>query len=161
MFDMHNKNPELARERKRAWYQQHKEEILKRKRERRAAQKKPKPQRPKPAPTPEQKARTLALNKEACHRYRATHLAKVRLINRIYYHRNRDRIVQQQREWRALAKHNKQNPSPFRELHALADVCSQRLIELDHGYARKEEEAGPCQEQGKPTAVSGAKASGL
>ena len=93
-------------------------------------------------------ARTRALNKEACYRCRATHLAKVRYINRVYYHRNRDRIVQQQRERRALAKQNKQNkqnPSPFRKLRALADVCSARWIELDHGYARKEEKAEPPQ----------------
>ena len=95
---MPNKNPEVARERKREWYLRNKEEILKRKRERRAAQKKPKsPPQPKPAPTPEKIARTRELNRQACNRYRATHLAQVRWINRDYYHRNRDRIVQQQR----------------------------------------------------------------
>ena len=142
---MPNKNPELARERKRARYERHKEEILKRKRERRAAQKKQRAQRPKPAPTPEQIARTRELNHQACYRYRATHLAQVCLINWIYYHRNCDRIVHQQRERRALAKQNKQTPSLFQKLRALADVCSQRLIELDHGYTRKEEEVGPPQ----------------
>lgn len=119
--------------------------MLQRKRERRAALRKPKPPpQPKPAPTPEQKARARELNRQACYRYRATHLVQVRLINRDYYHRNRDRIVQQKRERRALAKQNKQTPIPFRKLRALADVCSARWIELDHGYARKEEEeAGP------------------
>ena len=151
VFDMPNKNPEVARERKQEWYLRNKEEILKRKRERRAAQKKPKPPpQPKPAPTLEQKARTGELNRQACYRYRATHLAQVRLINRDYYHRNRDRIVHQQRERRALAKQSKQTqqtPSPFRKLRALADVCSSRLIELDHGYARAEQEkAGPPKE---------------
>ena len=140
---MPNKTPELTRERKQAWYEKHKEEILKRKRERRAAQKKQRVQRPKPAPTPEQIARTRELNRQACYQYRATHLAQVCLINWIYYHRNRDQIVHQQREQRALAKQNKQTPSPFQKLLALADLCSQRLIELDHGYARKEEEVGP------------------
>ena len=135
MFDTPNKNPEVARERKREWYLRNKEEILKRKRERRAAQKKP-----KPAPTPEQIAGRRQLNKEACYRYRATHLAQVRWINRDYYHRNRDRLVQQQRERRALAKQNKQTASPFLKLRALADVCSARLIEPDHGYARAEQE---------------------
>ena len=94
---MPNKTPELARERKQAWYEKHKEEILKRKREQRAAQKKQRVQRPKPAPTPEQIARTRELNRQACYQYRATHLAQVCLINWIYYHRNRDRIVHQQR----------------------------------------------------------------
>ena len=145
---MPNKNPEVARERRREWYLRNKEEILKRKRERRAAQKKLKPPpQPKPAPTPEQKARTGELNRQARYRYRATHLAQVRWINRDYYYRNRDRIVHQLRERRALAKQSKQTPSPFRKLRALADVCSARLIELDHGYAREEEEkAGPPKE---------------
>ena len=135
VFDMPNKNPEVARQRKHEWYLKNKEEILKRKRERRAAQKKPKPPpQPKPDPTPEQKARTRELNRLACNRYRASHLAQVRYINRAYYHRNRDRIVQQQRDRRAAKK------NPFRQLRALADVCSQRLIELDHGYARADEE---------------------
>ena len=156
VFSMPNKNPGVARERKREWYQQHKEEILKPKRERRAAQKKAKP----PAPTPEQIARRKALNKEACQRYRATHLAQVRFINRDYYHRNRDRIVQQQRNRRALAKQTQQNPEPFRKLRALADVCSARLIELDHGYARKEEGAGPNKDFEMPKTVSSPKAGG-
>ena len=84
----------MARERKREWYLRNKDEILKRKRERLAAQKKPKPPpQPKPAPTPEQIARRRQLNKEACYRYRTTHLAQVRWFNRDYYHRNRDRLV--------------------------------------------------------------------
>ena len=138
---MPNKNPAVARDRKREWYLKNKDEILKRKRERRAALRKPKPPpQPKLAPTPEQIARRRQLNKEACYRYRATHLAQVRWINRDYYHRNRDRIVQQQRDRRALAKQNKQNPNPFPKLRTLADVCAARLIELDHGYARAAEE---------------------
>ena len=131
---MPQKNPEVARERKREWYLRNKVEILKRKREQRAAQKKPKPHLNSNQPQRRQ------LNKQACYRYRATHLAKVRWINRDYYHRNRDRLVQQQRERRTLAKQNKQTPSPFRKLRALADVCSARLMELDHGYARAEQE---------------------
>ena len=138
VFDMPNKNP-VAGQQKNEWYLRNKEEILKRKRERRAAQKKPKPPpRSKPAPTPEQIARTRELNRLACNRYRATHLAQVRWINR-------DRLVQQQRDRRALVRQSRQNP--FRKLRTLADVCSQRLIELDHGYARAaEEETRPPQE---------------
>ena len=105
VFSMPNKNSDLARERKRVWYQKNKDLILKRKRERHASQKKQRPPRPKPpAPTPEQIARTRALNKEACQRYRATHLAQVRFINRVYYHKNRERIVQQQRNRRVARK---------------------------------------------------------
>ena len=144
VFRMPQNNPDLAKQRKHEWYVRNKDEILRRKRERRAALRKPKPPpQPKPAPTPEQKARTRELNRQACYRYRATHLAQVRYINRVYYHRKRDRIVQQQRDRRAAKK------NPFRQLCALADVCSQRLIELDHGYARKraaEEETRPPQE---------------
>ena len=79
----------------------------------------------------------------ACNKYRASHLEQVGAINRDYYHRDRERITQQQRDRRALARQIKQNP--FRQLRALADVCSQRLIELDHSYARptKEEKTGP------------------
>ena len=65
---------------------------------------------------------------------------QVRAINRDYYHRHRERIVQQQRDRRAAKK------NPFRSLRALADVCTVRLIELEHGYARAaqdEEKAGP------------------
>ena len=133
MFSMPNKNSDLARERKREWYQKNKDLILKRKRERHAAQKKQRPPRPKPpAPTPEQIARTRALNKEACQRYPATYLAQVRLINRVYYHKNRERIVQQQRDRRAARKNS------FGQLCALADVCSERLYELNHGPASEE-----------------------
>ena len=67
----------------------------------------------------------------------------MRAPNRDYYHRHRERIVQQQRDRRAR---NKQTPSPFRKLRALADVCAARLLELDHGYARIEpapDKAGP------------------
>ena len=124
--------------RKREWYLRNKEEILKRKRERRAALRKIKPPpKSQPVPTPEQIARRRQLNKEARYRYRATHLTQVHLINRDYYLRNRDRLVQQQRERRAFAK---PTPSPFGKLRALADVCSARLIELDHRYATTEQE---------------------
>ena len=148
MFSMPNKSSDLARERKREWYQKNKDLIFKRKRERHAAQKKQRTPRPKPpAPTPEQIARTRSLNKEVCQRYRATHLAQVRFINRVYYHKNRERIVQQQRDRRAARK------NPFGQLCALADVCSERLYELNHGPA-SEEETRP------PTAVSSPKECG-
>ena len=148
MFSMPYKSSDLARERKREWYQKNKDLILKRKRERHAAQKKQRPPRPKPpAPTPEQITRTRALNKKACQGYRATHLAQVRFINRVYYHKNRERIVQQQRDRRAARK------NPFGQLCALADVCSERLYELNHGPA-SEEETRP------PTAVSSPKECG-
>ena len=93
------KKLKAQRGRKREWHLRNKDEVLRRKREWRAALRKP-----KPASTPEQKARTRELNREACYRYRATHLAQVRLINRDYYHRIRDQTVHQQRERRALAK---------------------------------------------------------
>ena len=95
---MPKQDSETIKERKREWYLRNREEVLKRKRERRAAQRKPKLPQPKPAPTPGQIARTRELNRQACYRYRATHLAQVCYINRVYYHRNRERIVQQQRE---------------------------------------------------------------
>ena len=86
----------------------------------------------------------------------------MRWINRDYYHRNRNRLVQQQRERRVLAKQNKQTTSPFQKLRALADVCSARLIELDHGHARVEQEkAGLPKEKGEPTAVPRETESGL
>ena len=137
MFDMSNKNPEEARRLKREWYLKNREKLLQLKREQRAAKKKLKPPRPsKPAPTPEQKTKTREANRLACNRYRATHLAQVRHINRDYYHRNRERITQQQRDRRARVRQNKQNP--FQKLRALADMCAARLIELEHGYARIE-----------------------
>ena len=130
---------------KRRWYVKNKEEISKRKREQRVAQKKLKPPKPpKPPPTPEEIARARELNRLACNRYRATHSAQVRALNRDYYHRHRDRIVQQQRDRRARVR---QTPNPFRKLRALADVCAARLLELDHGYARiapaPQEKTGP------------------
>ena len=70
----------------------------------------------------------------------------MRHLNRDYYHRNRERIVQQQRERRARVRQNKQIPSPFRKLRALADVCAARLIELAHGYVRIE----PAQKKDGP-----------
>ena len=83
-------------------------------------------------------------NRLACLRYRTKHLAQIRHLNRDYYHRNRERIVQQQRDRRARVQQNEQHP--FRKLRALADVCTARLLELEHGYARIEpvpEKAGP------------------
>ena len=142
---MPNKNPEKAKQLKHEWYLKNREKLLQRKRELRAAKKKLKPPRPpKPAPTPEQKAKAREANRLACNRYRATHLAQVRWINRDYYHRNRERIVQQQRDRRARVRQNGQNF--FRKLRALADVCAARLLELKHGYARIEpaqKKAGP------------------
>ena len=102
------------------------------------------PRQPKPAPTSEQIARAREANRLACHRYRAKHLAQIRHLNRDYYHRNRERIVQQQRDRRARVQQNKQHPFP--KLRALVDVCAALLLELDHGYARIEpapEKAGP------------------
>ena len=131
---MPDRDPEKAKQAKRNWYMKNKERVLQQKREKRAAQKKLKPPKPpKPPPTPEQIARARELNRLACNRYRAGHLAQVRAVNRDYYRRHRDQIVQQQRIRRAR---NRQTPSPFRKLRALADVCAARLLELDHGYAR-------------------------
>ena len=142
---MPDRDPEKAKQAKRKWYLKNKERIAKQKREQRAAQKKLKPPKPpKPPPTPEEIARARELNRQSCNRYRANHLAQVRALNRDYYHRHRDRIVQQQRIRRAR---NRQTPSPFRKLSALADVCAARLLELEHGYARiapaPQEKAGP------------------
>ena len=142
---MPNRDPEKVKQAKRRWYVKNKEEISKRKREQRAAQKKLKPPKPpKPPPTPEEIARARELNRLACNRYRATHSAQVRALNRDYYHRHLDRIVQQQRDRRARVR---QTPNPFRKLRALADVCAARLLELDHGYARiapaPQEKTGP------------------
>ena len=134
---MPNKNPEKARQLKHEWYLKNKERVLQQKRERRAAKKKLKPPRPpKPAPTPEQKAKAREANRLACNRYRATHSDQVCSLNRDYYHRNREKIVQQQRDRRARVRQNEQ--APFRKLRALADVCAARLLELEHGYARIE-----------------------
>ena len=143
---MPNKDPEKVKEAKHRWYVENKERVLQQKREKRAAKKKLQPPKPpKPAPTPEEIARARELNRLACNRYRAKHLAQVRAVNRDYYHRHRDRLIQQQRDRRAR---NRQTPNPFRKLRALADVCAARLLELDHGYARiapapQENETGP------------------
>ena len=141
---MPDRDPEKAKQAKRKWYLKNKERISKQKREQRAAKKKLKPPKPpKPPPTPEEIARARELNRLACNRYRAGHLSQVRALNRDYYRRHRDRIVQQQRIRRAR---NRQTPSPFRKLRALADVCAARLLELDHGYARiapAPDKAGP------------------
>ena len=139
LFKMPNKNLEKAKQLKHEWYLKNKERLLQQKREQQAAQKKL-----KPAPTSEQIARAREASRLACHRYRAKHLAQIRHLNRDYYHRNRERIVQQQRDRHARVQQNKQHP--FRKLRALADVCAARLLELDHGYARIEpapDKAGP------------------
>ena len=143
---MPDRDPEKAKQAKRKWYLKNKERIAKQKREKRAAQKKLKPPKPpKPPPTPKEIARARELNRLACNRYRAGHLSQVRALNRDYYRRHRDRIVQQQRIRRA--RNRQTSPSPFRKLRALADVCAARLLELDHGYARiapaPQEKAGP------------------
>ena len=140
---MPNKNPEKARELKHAWYVKNKERLLQQKREKRAAQKKPKPPKPpKPAPTPEQKVQARAANLEACRRYRTKNAAFVRLCNRDYYHRHREHLTQLQRDRRAKKRQARENP--FRQLRALADVCTTRLLELNHGYAPIEPKtAGP------------------
>ena len=92
---MPNRDPEKAKQSKHEWYMRNKERVLQQKREKRAAQKKLKPPKPpKPPPTPEQIAKARELNRLACNRYRAKHLAQVRALNRDYYHRHRDRIVQ-------------------------------------------------------------------
>ena len=141
---MPDRDPEKAKHAKRKWYMKNKERVLKEKRDRRAAQKKLKPPKPpKPPPTPEEIARARELNRLACNRYRATHLAQVRALNRKYYHQHRDKIVQQQRDRRAR---NRQTPNPFRKLRALADVCAARVLELEHGYAKiapAPDKAGP------------------
>ena len=144
---MPNRDPEKVKEAKHRWYLKHREEIVKRKREQRAAKKKLKPPKlPKPPPTPEQLDRARELNRLACNRYRATHGDQVRALNRNYYRRHRDKIVQQQRDRRARAR---ESPNPFRKLQALADEYSARLLELDHGYARiapaPRKKTGPCE----------------
>ena len=128
---MPNRDPEKVKEAKHRWYLKHRERIVKQKREKRAAQKKLKP--PKPPPTPEEIARARELNQLACNRYRATHGDQVRALNCKYYRQHRDKIVQQQRDRRARAR---ESPNPFRKLQALADECSARLLEIEHGYAR-------------------------
>ena len=134
---MPNKDPEKAKQLKREWYLKNKERLLQQKRERRAAQKKLKPPRPpKPAPTPEQKAKSREFNRLACLRYRKKNPDLVRQLNRDYFYRNREQIVQQQRDRRA--KNRQVRESPFRKLRALADVCAARLLEVEHGYARIE-----------------------
>ena len=134
---MPNKDPEKTKQLKREWYLKNKERLLQQKRDRRAAQKKVKPPKPpKPAPTPQQTARAREFNRLACQRYRTKNAAFVRLLNRDYYHRNREHIVQQQRDRRARDRQTKEGP--FRKLRALADVCAARLLELQHGYAQIE-----------------------
>ena len=159
-FDMPNKDPEIARQLKHEWYVKNREVLLKRKREQRAAKKKlnpPKPPKPpKPPPTPEEKARSREANRQSCIRYRASHVEQVRYLNRLYYDRNRERIVQQQRDRRARDRQSSE--SPFRKLRALADVCAARLLEEDHGYTRIEPtpktKEGSSEKQVAPKAVS-------
>ena len=156
--DMSNRDPEKVKQAKQRWYLKHRERIIREKRERRAAQKKLQPPKPpKPPPTQEQLARARELNRLACNRYRAGHLAQVRALNRKYYHRNRDKIVQQQRDRRARNKQS--SPNPFRKLRALADVCSAQLLEIEHGYARiapapQEKKAGPGEKQKTTKSIS-------
>ena len=144
---MPNRDPDKVKETKKRWYLKHRERIVTQKREKRAAQKKLKPPKPpKPPPTQEQLARARELNRLACNRYRAAHVAQVRAVNRKYYHRNRDKIVQQQRDRRARNKQS--SPNPFRKLRALADVCAAKVLELEHGYTRiapapQEKKTGP------------------
>ena len=134
---MPKKNPEKAKQLKHEWYMRNKERLLQQKRERRAAQKKLKPPRPpKPAPTPEQLTKAPESNRLACLRYRKKNLDQVRQLNRDYYRRHREHILQQQRDRRA--KNRQTRESPFRKLRALADVCAARLIEIEHGYTRIE-----------------------
>ena len=151
---MPNKNQEIARQLKHEWYVKNRDVLLKRKREQRAAKKKLKPPKPpKPPPTEEEKARKRELNRLACNRYRAKHSVQVRHLNRLYYHRNREQIVQQQRDRRARERQS----SPFRKLRALADVCAARLLEEEHGYARIEPtpkiEEGSREKQATPKTV--------
>ena len=131
---MPNKNPEEKKRLKHEWYVRNKEGLLQQKREQRAAQKKLKP--PKPAPTPEQTARAREFNRLACLRYRTKNPDLVRQLNRDYYRRNREYLTQRQRERRARDRQTKEGP--FRKLRALADVCTARLLELEHIYARIE-----------------------
>ena len=155
---MPNRDLEKVKEAKKRWYLKHREEIKAKKREQRAAQKKLKPPKPpKPPPTPEEIARARELNRLACHRYRATHGDQVRALNRKYYHRHRDQIVQQQRDRRARAR---ETPNPFRKLQALADVCAAKVLELEHGYTRiapaPQEKAGSREKQTTTKTVSAA-----
>ena len=134
---MPNKDPEKARQLKHEWYVRNRETLLQRKREQRAAKKKLKPPRPpKPPPTSVQVAKARECNRLACLKYRKKNLARIRALNRDYYHRHRDQIVQQQRDRRARERETKE--SPFRKLRALADVCASRWLELEYGYARIE-----------------------
>ena len=155
---MPNRDLDKVKEAKKRWYLKHRERIAAQKREHRAAQKKLKPPKPpKPPPTQEQLARARELNRLACNRYRATHADQVRALNRQYYHRHRDQIVQQQRDRRARAR---ELPNPFRKLRALADVCAAQLLELNHGYTRiapaPQEKTGSREKQATTKTVSAA-----
>ena len=157
---MPNKDPEKVKQAKREWYLKNKEKILRQKRDKRAAQKKVKPPKPpKPAPTPEQTAQAREYNRLACLRYRTKNAAFVRLLNRDYYHKHREQIVQQQRDRRARERQTRE--SPFRKLRALADVCAARLLELNYGYTPlAPKKAGPREKQASTKTVSTATTSG-
>ena len=150
---MPNKDPEKARQLKHEWYMRNRETLLQRKRNQRAYQKKLKPPRPpKPPPTSDQVAKARECNRLACLRYRKKNLARIRALNRDYYHRHREQIVQQQRDRRARDRVTKE--SPFQKLRALADVCAARWLELEHGYARIEpKKAGSRKKQAEPKSV--------
>ena len=125
-FAMPNQDPETVKQYKNEWYVKNREAILKRKQQHPAAKKKQQQPRPKLPPSPEQTVRRKELNRQACNRYRDSHREKVRAINRTYYHSNGERIVWQQHECGANAK------NPFRELRALAQVCTEQLRSLYH-----------------------------
>ena len=158
---MPKKSPEEKKQLKHEWYVRNREWVLQQKREKRAIRKllnPPKPKPPKQPPTEEQIARKRELNRLACNRYRAKHLPQVRSVNRKYYHRNRDHIVQQQRERRARYRQTP-SPSPFRKLRALADVCTAKLIEEQHGFSPieptpKKVETRSREKQSEPKIVS-------
>ena len=125
-FVMPSQDPETVKQYKHEWYVKNREAILKRKQQHPAAKKKQQQPRPKLPPSPEQTVRRKELNRQACNRYRDSHREKVRAINRTYYHSNGERIVWQQHECGANAK------NPFRELRALAQVCTEQLRSLYH-----------------------------
>ena len=155
--EMPNKDPEKARQLKHEWYMRNRETLLQRKRNQRAYRKKlnpPPPKPPKPPPTSDQVAKSRECNRLACLRYRRKNLDRIRALNRDYYHKHRDQIVQQQRDRRARDRETKE--SPFQKLRALADVCTSRLLEIEHGYTRIEpKKAGSRKKQAEPKVISG------
>ena len=145
---MPNKDPQIARQLKHGWYMKNRDYILQHKRARRAAIKAAQPPKPpRPPPTAEEQAKSREQNRKACQKYRANNLVRVRTVNRIYYHRNRNKIVQQQRDRRALAKQTKQNPfrklclgSSVRETMAGADSVLKKR-EQQHRYRVRQKAA--------------------